>query len=128
MRPLLLKLQRTRYRCRCLAFRVVSEGRGAEQRSGTIVRIAKLKRLLVIGHNGFITFGAVLWLLDVGAAFALLDYDKHTAGLLLDTPKRARTNTGDYATPLTGRNCSASWPKADARLSSGTRKYSLYVI
>jgi CRISPR-associated endonuclease Cas1 len=50
---------------------VVSGGRGG----GTISRIAKLKRLIVIGHSGYITFDAVLWLRDVGAAFALIDED-----------------------------------------------------
>jgi CRISPR/Cas system-associated endonuclease Cas1 len=42
---------------------------------GIISRIAKLKRLIVIGHSGFLTFDAVLWLRDVGASFALIDYD-----------------------------------------------------
>src|SRR5690349_21214024 len=52
------------------------DGFGGERRSGRLSRAtAGLKRLVVIGHTGFITFEAMRWLHDVGAAFVHIDAD-----------------------------------------------------
>jgi CRISPR-associated endonuclease Cas1 len=48
---------------------------GETEEEISIPRIAKLKRLIVIGHSGYISFDAVKWLHDTGASFAMLDYD-----------------------------------------------------
>ena len=34
-----------------------------------------LKRLVVIGHTGFVTLEALRWIRDVGAAFVQIDRD-----------------------------------------------------
>jgi len=63
---------------------VVSDGIGVEQRSGRISRIDKqLKRIIVIGRSGFISFDAVQWLNDTGTPFIQMDYDSNI--LLINT-------------------------------------------
>jgi CRISP-associated protein Cas1 len=63
---------------------VVSDGIAAEQRSGRISRVDKqLKRIIVIGRSGFISFDAVQWLNDVGISFIQMDYDSNI--LLINT-------------------------------------------
>jgi CRISP-associated protein Cas1 len=58
----------------------LSDGMGTERRAGRIARTEKLSRLVVIGHSGTISIGAVRWLHGVGAALAVIDAD---GGLLV---------------------------------------------
>lgn len=54
----------------------VQDGIGASRRAGSFARATGgVRRLVVIGHTGFITFEALRWLTDVGAAFAHIDGD-----------------------------------------------------
>jgi len=54
----------------------VKNGIGAQRREGRFAKApSRLKRLLVIAQTGFVTFDALRWLNDVGAAFVQLDYD-----------------------------------------------------
>jgi CRISPR-associated endonuclease Cas1 len=60
---------------------ILTDGIGAERRRGRFSRITKsFKRLLVLGHSGFISFEAARWLSDAGIEFAQIDHD---ANLLL---------------------------------------------
>ena len=52
------------------------DGFGRQRRTGRVSRAAgRLKRLVVIGHSGFVTFEALRWLHGVGASFIHLDTD-----------------------------------------------------
>ncbi len=55
---------------------VVADGICDERRSGRFARATSgLKRLVLLGHTGFITLEALRWLRDVGAAFVQIDAD-----------------------------------------------------
>ena len=55
---------------------VVSDGIAGDRHKGCLHRAtSKLKRLVVLGHTGFVTFDALRWLHDVGAAFVQVDKD-----------------------------------------------------
>jgi CRISPR-associated endonuclease Cas1 len=55
---------------------VVEDGIGPERRTARFSRASRvLRRLVVIGHTGFITFDALRWLHDVGGAFVQIDAD-----------------------------------------------------
>lgn len=55
---------------------IVEDGRGKERRQGRFPRTTRdLKRLIVIGHTGTISFDALRWLHDIGCAFVQLDTD-----------------------------------------------------
>lgn len=52
----------------------VEDGRGDERRRGRFPRTTRdLKRLVVIGHTGTVSFDALLWLSDIGCAFMQID-------------------------------------------------------
>lgn len=55
---------------------VVADGIGRTRRWGRFSKAtAGLKRLVVLGHTGTVSFEALRWLHDVGAAFAQIDAD-----------------------------------------------------
>jgi CRISPR-associated endonuclease Cas1 len=55
---------------------VVEDGLGMNRRRGRFHRIERLlRRLIVIGHTGAITFEAIRWLADAGVAFLQVDSD-----------------------------------------------------
>src|SRR5436305_12464749 len=59
---------------------VVHEGVGLDRETRRFARATSgLKRLVVIGHTGFMTFEAARWLREIGAVYVQLD----TAGRLL---------------------------------------------
>jgi CRISPR-associated protein Cas1 len=60
---------------------VVEDGFGRQLRSRRFHRTARLRRLVVIGRHGYMTFDAAVWLRDVGATFVHLD----SAGDLITT-------------------------------------------
>lgn len=52
----------------------VADGRGRERREGRFPRTTRgLKRLVVIGHTGTVSFNALRWLSDIGCAFVQID-------------------------------------------------------
>lgn len=54
----------------------VSDGRGKDRRQGRFSRADRtLRRLVVLGHTGAVTFEALRWLRDVGCSFAQIDAD-----------------------------------------------------
>jgi CRISPR-associated endonuclease Cas1 len=54
----------------------ISDGQGRERRSGRFPRSCRtIRRLVVIGHTGTISFEALRWLSDVGAAFLQIGPD-----------------------------------------------------
>lgn len=55
---------------------IVHDGVGRDRRTLCLNRAtSKLKRLVVIGHTGYVTFDALRWIRDVGAAFVQIDRD-----------------------------------------------------
>jgi CRISPR-associated endonuclease Cas1 len=55
---------------------VLSDGIGRAQRSGTFSRATcGIRRLIVVGHSGTISFEALRWLADIEASFAQVDAD-----------------------------------------------------
>lgn len=59
----------------------VSDGIGTARRAGTFTRATSgIRRLVVIGHTGSITFEALRWLNDIGAAFVQIDADGTVIG------------------------------------------------
>ncbi len=55
---------------------LVEDGAGPKRRRFMVHRATgNLKRLIVLGHTGAITFEAIRWLNDVGAGFAQIDSD-----------------------------------------------------
>ncbi len=54
----------------------VADGRGRERREGRFSRASRqLRRLVVLGHTGTVSFDALRWLRDVGCAFIQIDAD-----------------------------------------------------
>src|SRR4051812_8410791 len=59
---------------------VIHDGVGRERQTRRFHRATSgIKRLVVIGHSGFVSFEALRWLRDIGAAYIQLD----NAGSLL---------------------------------------------
>jgi CRISPR-associated endonuclease Cas1 len=54
---------------------VIEDGIGHDRRARRYHRTSKLRRLVIVGRTGYITFEAVRWLLDVGAALVHIDAD-----------------------------------------------------
>jgi CRISPR-associated protein Cas1 len=66
---------------------IVQDGAGRQRRRQRFHRATSgLKRLVVIGHSGYITFEALRWIHDVGAAFIQIDNDAN----LISTSALAR--------------------------------------
>lgn len=74
---------------------LVADGIGAERRMGMLAKATcRLHRLVVLGHAGTISFDALRWLHDIGAAFVQIDADGEviaaTAPVGLDDPRLRR--------------------------------------
>lgn len=55
---------------------VIEDGRGRDRRTRRLNRATSgLKRLIVLGHTGFVTLEALRWIRDVGAVFVQIDSD-----------------------------------------------------
>ncbi len=50
-----------------------SDGCGRDRRSGRLPKIAKLKRLVILGRTGFVSLEAIRWLFDRGASLIVVD-------------------------------------------------------
>ncbi|HXY11262.1 MAG TPA: CRISPR-associated endonuclease Cas1 [Terriglobales bacterium] len=69
----------------------IEDGIADERRRFRLPRVAScLRRLVMIGSDGFITFDALRWLADIGASFAMLD---RRGKLLFATGPTASTDT-----------------------------------
>ena len=54
----------------------IEDGVGSERRSARFSRVGSgIKRLVVLGHSGIVSFEALRWLNDIGAAFVVTDSD-----------------------------------------------------
>ncbi len=61
---------------------IVEDGVGRDRDSRRFHRAtSKLKRVVVIGHTGFITLEALRWIRDIGAAFVQIDTDANLVAL-----------------------------------------------
>ena len=55
---------------------VLEDGIGRDRRIGRLSRATcRLKRLVVLGHTGFVSFEALRWMFDLGVAFVQIDRD-----------------------------------------------------
>jgi CRISPR-associated protein Cas1 len=55
---------------------IVHDGIGADRRTRRYHRVtSKLRRVVVVGHTGYITLEALRWIQDAGAVFAQIDSD-----------------------------------------------------
>jgi CRISPR-associated endonuclease Cas1 len=64
---------------------IVSDGVGRHRETRRYHRAtSKLKRVVVIGHDGYITLEAMRWIRDVGAAFVQVDGDGNLIALSAD--------------------------------------------
>ena len=65
---------------------VVADGVGHERREGRFSRATcGIKRLVVLGHSGTISFEALRWLADIGAAFLQIDGDGEVIAATIPT-------------------------------------------
>jgi len=83
---------------------VVADGIGRTRRASRLARATSgLRRLVLLGHTGFITLDAVRWLEDVGAQFIHLGSDGQvllTSGSYgLDDPRLRRAQAVAFGTP-----------------------------
>src|SRR5256885_1704719 len=54
----------------------LADGVGSERRQGRLARATcRLKRLVVLGHSGFVTLEALRWIQKIGASFVQVDAD-----------------------------------------------------
>jgi len=83
---------------------VIADGIGRIRRASRFARATSgLRRLVLLGHTGFITLGAIRWLEDVGARFIHLGSDGQilmTSGSFgLDDPRLRRAQALALGTP-----------------------------
>ena len=83
----------------------VHDGIGSDRRTRRYARVhSGLERLVVLGQSGYVTFDALKWLRDIGAAFVQIDSDARlvasTASVGTDQPalRRAQALAADTAT------------------------------
>ena len=86
----------------------VEDGVGSDRRAARFTRADRqLRRLVVLGHSGTISFDALRWLTDVGAAFVQIDHDGHVItaagpiGLQDATLRRAQAQAVENGRGLT---------------------------
>src|SRR5271165_2363628 len=77
---------------------VLEDGIGSDRRYARLPRVNHcLKRLVVIGSDGMISFAALRWLADQNAAFVMLERDGHvltTTGPVRSSDARLRRAQG----------------------------------
>ena len=75
---------------------LVEDGIGADRRHARFPRVGHgLKRLIVIGSDGMVSFAAIRWLADQDAAFVMLERD----GSVLATTGPQAYSSGDNCHP-----------------------------
>src|SRR5258708_672336 len=82
----------------------VSDGIGRKRRSGEFQRAGSgLRRLVVLGSSGTVSFAALRWLADTGVGFSQLDLDGRllagSGALGRDDPRLRRAQAGAIDTP-----------------------------
>ena len=82
----------------------VTDGIGRHRRAGHFVRAGSgLRRLVILGHSGVVSFAALQWLANVGIGFVQLDTDGRvlaaSAGLGRDDPRLRRAQATAIDTP-----------------------------
>src|SRR5215211_5528516 len=61
---------------------IIEDGVGRNRQTGRYHRAtSKLKRVVVVGHDGYITLEAMRWIRDIGAAFVQIDTDANLIAL-----------------------------------------------
>lgn len=83
---------------------VISDGIGPQRRKSHFARaVVGIRRLVVLGHTGFITLDALRWLADVGVGLIHLDPDGRvlasSANFGLDDPRLRRAQALAWNTP-----------------------------
>jgi len=83
---------------------VVGDGFGPQRREGRFARATSgLRRLVILGHTGFVTLDAIHWLADCGVAWTHLDPDGRvlatSAGYGVDHPPLRRAQALAYGSP-----------------------------
>jgi CRISPR-associated endonuclease Cas1 len=83
---------------------VIRDGTGRARREARFARATSgLRRLVLIGHTGFVTLDAIRWLADVGARYVQLDPDGRvllaSAEFGLDDPRLRRAQAAAFGTP-----------------------------
>jgi hypothetical protein len=77
---------------------IVEDGIGDERRQGRFARVGhRLRRLVVIGSDGMVSFAALRWLADQNAAFVMLERDGKvlaTTGPVKPSDARLRRSQG----------------------------------
>src|SRR5262245_50399469 len=81
----------------------VSDGVGSERREARYSRATcGIKRLVVLGHSGMISFEALRWLTDIGAEFVQIDADgKVIAATIPEGLDDARLRRSQAIAPFT---------------------------
>lgn len=84
---------------------VVSDGIGPLRRESRFARATVgIKRLVLVGHTGFVTLDALRWLADVGIGFMHLDPDGNvlsaSAGIGLNDPRLRRAQALSWRTEV----------------------------
>ncbi|QEC48541.1 CRISPR-associated endonuclease Cas1 [Baekduia soli] len=80
---------------------IVHDGVGRQHRTRRYHRaISKLRRVVVIGHDGYITLEAMRWIRDIGAAFVQVDRDANL--IALSAPARHHESALRRAQVLAG--------------------------
>lgn len=84
---------------------VVSDSIGPLRRASRFARATHgIRRLVVLGHTGFVSLDAIRWLTDVGIGFVQLDPDGRllmaSGGLGLDDPRLRRAQAGAFGEPV----------------------------
>jgi CRISPR-associated endonuclease Cas1 len=82
---------------------VISDGIGPTRRQSRFARATHgIRRLVVIGHTGFVSLDAIRWLADVGIGLIHLDPDGRilvsSAGFGLDEPRLRRAQAAAFGT------------------------------
>jgi len=82
---------------------VINDGIGPQRRESRFTRATHgIRRLVVVGHTGFVTLDAVRWLADVGIGLVHLDPDGRmlisSAGFGLDEPRLRRAQAAAFGT------------------------------
>ena len=83
---------------------VISDGIGPTRRESRFARAThSIRRIVVLGHSGFLSLDAARWVADVGIGFVQLDPDGRllmaTGGMGLDDPRLRRAQALAFGQP-----------------------------
>jgi|SRR5579862_25906 len=82
---------------------IVEDGIGRSRRQARLARPSGLRRLVLVGHTGYVSLDALRFIDDIGAAFVHLDPDGRvlvaSAGYGLDDPRLRRAQAHAFGSP-----------------------------